>query len=224
MKTFSRIGTVATSMWLNKGTPPDAYTVPIVGIPRGGTSMVAAVVHSLGVPLGPQAELDAWHFEDQTMHQANLEVQVACVGRRNAAHQRWGWKDPVGISAVKVLLFALRAPRVIIVCRDWLATIQGELRFDAANGIPERSLAELARQNLEWTKALVDFASQTCLPTLIVSYELAMREPDKFIGELCQFLGVVLTAELLATAKSQIGPSGGYIVEEVVAVEPEVVA
>ena len=175
--------------------------------------MIAAVVDAFGIDLGPRADLEGWHFEDQTMHSPYIDVQVKHAMQRNAEHQRWGWKDPTGLSSVRNILFALRSPRVIMVFRDPLATIQGEMRFDAVNEIsPRRTLPDLSARTIEWLKYHFEFAVQTTLPVLLVSYERAMNYPERFLPELAEFLGIELTAERRTEALARIERRGGYIV------------
>jgi hypothetical protein len=222
---FEHIGEVATSMILNSAPPGECYTVPIVGVPRGGTTMVAAVVDALGVDLGPRTDLEGWHFEDQTMHSPYIAVQVKYAKQRDLECPRWGWKDPVGLSSVRNALFALRNPRIIIVFRDPLATIQGEMRFDEVNDIqPRRTLASLVKQTTDWLAHNLEFSTITACPTLLVSYERALNYPERFVAELSGFLGVEPTAEQRAEALSRIERRGGYIVfgrEEPVDSHPE---
>ena len=210
---FEHIGEVAVTETLNPCPPGDNYTVAIVGVPRGGTTMVAAVVDALGIDLGPRADLEGWHFEDQTMHSPYIDVQIKYAMKRNAEHSRWGWKDPTGLSSVRNVLFALRNPRIVMVFRDPLATIQGEMRFDAVNEIsPRRTVSDLYAQTMEWLKYHFDFAVQTAFPVLLVSYERAMTYPDRFLSELTGFLGIQPTDEQRADALARIERRGGYIV------------
>jgi len=214
---FTHIGDVATTMHLNAYPLPDVergdkYTVPIVGIPRGGTTMVAAVVEALGIDLGPTADLRNFHFEDQTMHSPYLDVQVKYAKKRNEEFDRWGWKDPTGIMAVRHVLFAIRNPRVIVVFRDMLATIQGEMRFDRVHNIqPPRTFRDMADRSLAWWNQNIEFIKDSSVPTLLVSYERALSNPELFIDEICSFLGISPTEERKAEALSRTNRSGGYI-------------
>src|SRR3990167_5324602 len=152
--------------------------------------MVAACVAALGVDLGPADELATFHYEDQTMHSPDLVTRFRYIARRNVQHQCWGWKDPVGEHSVREVMFALRSPRVVVVFRDLLATVQAELRYDVVNGITGRSFDAVADRTLEWWRRNLEFVRFTGVPTLFVSYERAMLHPDLFVGELAGFLGV----------------------------------
>ena len=147
MHKFEQIGEVSVGMVQNIGRASncDVMTVPIVGVPRGGTTMVAAAVDALGVYLGPQGEMNDFHFEDQAMHSPDLGTQYKGIRKRNVQHRVWGWKDPTGVHSVQSVVFALRNPHVIVVFRDVLASIQGEMRFDEKYGVvPPRTFEQLS--------------------------------------------------------------------------------
>ncbi len=210
---FQRIGQLQTTMSMNmeQNIPGGELTVPIVGIPRGGTTMVAKVVESLGINLGPKEDLDKYTMEDQTIHSPEWEKQLRYIQKRNDEHPIWGWKDPTGISSVQRILFALRNPHIIVVFRDMLATIQGEMRFDiSVNPDVTRPFNDLTEQTLNWWRDNFRFIENTKFPTLLVSYERAVINPGLFIKEVAQFLEVAITPEQTARAMSLISPTGGY--------------
>lgn len=215
---FQRVGELSTTMALNEGRGPTGtgvMTVPIVGIPRGGTTLVAAVVDALGIFLGPIEELTEYHFEDQTMHSPDLKTQYECVRKRNAQYRTWGWKDPTGIASVQNIVFALRNPHVIVVFRDTLATLQGEMRFDKAYEVdPPRTFEQLIDYALRWRDANLQFILRTQFPTLLVSYERALVNPQLFLIELERFLELKPTAEQKIEALARISATGGYLMTD----------
>lgn len=174
--------------------------------------MVAQVVEALGFNLGPHAELRMYTHEDQTMHSPNFGRKCNYVAERNAGHPFWGWKDPIGITSVQQMLFCLRNPHVIVVFRDLLASIQGEMRYDQV-AHPEtcRPFEDLVDRTVEWWTNNMVFVKQTNVPTILVSYERAITNPEGFVKELAQFLGVGLTREVRGKALSRISKTGGYL-------------
>ena len=217
MSNFQRIGEVTrVTTELNMvDVCTTGITVPITGVPRGGTTMVAAVVDALGVYLGPPEELEKYHYEDQTMHSPYLDTQRKGVLIRNARYKVWGWKDPAGVFPIQDILPDLRNPHPIIVTRDAVAAAQGEHRFDIEYGVEKpRTQAELIAQVGRWSHALLDFAATTRYPTLLVSYERAMRHPEMFIEEVANFLHIKLTQDRRQRARERIAPQGGYLVPD----------
>jgi len=89
MARFERIGKeITTSLVLNYDPESrhEEMTVPIAGVPRGGTTMVAAAVDALGIDLGPLEDLKNFHFEDQTMHSPDLNVQYRYIWNVSCLH------------------------------------------------------------------------------------------------------------------------------------------
>lgn len=173
--------------------------------------MVALAVESLGIYLGPQADLDAFHMEDQTMNRSDMAVVFRCIADRTNAHTNWGWKDPAGLGTIIQVLHALQHPRVIIVLRDILASVQGEMRFDAVYGAPARPFPMLLYSTLRRYEAIVDFVQKTQVPALLVSYERAIANREAFVDELVEFLGISPGELQRNQAISRISPKGGYL-------------
>ena len=184
-------------------------TVPIVGVPRGGTTMVAAVVHALGIDIGPAADLAAFTFEDQQMNR-DMGAQLAHITQRNRERAIWGWKDPTAIVGIRSIFFALRNPRIIIVFRDMLASIEGEMRFDAAND-QTRPFSDIAQATINWWTDNMAFVTTSPFPMLLVSYERAIQMPDVFINDVATFLGIDLTNAMIKEAMARINTRGGYL-------------
>lgn len=210
--TFEHIGTPRVCLTVN---PPSGEvtekTVIIAGIPRGGTTMVAAAVEALGVYLGPEEDLRNFHFEDQIMNRPYLNEQHDCIKQRDAEHSVWGWKDPGAIHPLVELAHAVRNPRVIIVFRDMLASIQGEMRFDEVHGI-SRPFNNLIDSTMNAYDKNWSFIKRTKLPTLLVSYERAVRERNAFLDEVISFLQIDPTPEQRTKALDRISPDGGYYI------------
>jgi len=207
---FQRYGT-ANPCWainLDRRGDPKQITVPITGVPRGGTTMVAVVVESLGVNLGPHDEIQRFHHEDQTMHSPDWPTRYRYAVHRNERCDKWGWKDPTGTSSILQMMYMLRNPHVIVVFRDVLAIVQGEIRFDETYKIPPRKMQALFADTMRWLSANVEMVTSSSVPLLMVSYERAMVEPAKFVDEVCKFLQLTTTPEQRSEALSRVSYSG----------------
>lgn len=210
MATFERIGMSRPTYTRNFTTQaPPEITVPITGHPRGGTTMVAAVVHALGIYLGPDEDLKDFHFEDQRMHQTDLMQLYPCIRDRNSQHARWGWKDPSGIETIRNVIYALRNPRVLLVFRDPMAIAMGEMRVDETFDYPRRSLEQLMEVYQRREQHLIDFALRSQVPVMLVSYEKAMEQPRMFIEDIIGFLRLDVSQETREHALKRIGR--GYL-------------
>lgn len=209
---FQRIGNFKTCTIVNPvdNSGKKNRTVVIGGIPRGGTTMVAAAVEALGVYLGPEEDLRDFTFEDQVMNRPYLNEQHDRIKENDANHTVWGWKDPGVIHPLNELGHALREPRVIIVFRDMLASIQGELRFDEENGL-SRPIHELVDNTMDRYAKNWEFIKRTRLPTLLVSYERAINNKEEFVNEMIDFIGISPNPEQKQNALNRISEKGGYL-------------
>jgi hypothetical protein len=139
-------------------------------------------------------------------------VLLGYIASRNREREVWGWKYPTAIASMKTIFFALRNPRIIMVFRDMISSIDAEMRFDDAYNIdPRRTIPALAKQASAWWATNMDFVAEAACPMLLVSYEWAIRTPERFVRELAEFLGITLNHELLQKAMSRINPRGGYL-------------
>lgn len=212
MNKFQHIGTSMSTMVLNNRPRTDpAMTVCIAGMPRGGTTMVAAVVHALGVDLGPEEDLRGFTFEDQMMNRPYQDEVHKYIKKRDAEREVWGWKDPGAIHPFNDIAHALRNPRVILVFRDTFAVVQGEMRFDEENDITGRTLETLIESAQRRLEENYKFVERTRVPLLLVSYEKAIINRDSFVNEVVAFLELPTDPLLIQEAVDRISPSGGYL-------------
>lgn len=170
--------------------------------------MAAVVIESLGVNLGPHAEIRQFHHEDQIMHSPDWPTRYRYAMDKNARCDKWGWKDPTGTSSILQMTYMLRNPHIIVVFRDVLATVQGEMRFDEAHRIPTRKMQALFSDTMRWLSTNIEMVMSASIPLLMVSYERAMVEPAKFIDEVCKFLQLSTSPEQRSEALSLMSHSG----------------
>lgn len=164
----------------------DTFTVAILGVTRGGTTMVAGVAKRCGLPIGTNL---LGNLEDPDFVSKDLAHMTAAVAMRNASMKVWGWKYPRAALYLPELLPTLRNPRVVMIWRDLLAGVSR--RVARGDSIQESllSAARVQRKNLQ----LVD--ANPC-PILHVSYEKAILDPDPFVETLAAFVGGSLPADM----------------------------
>ena len=177
----------------------EASTIIVLGVSRSGTSMVAAILDSLGVYLGTR--LDRAVFEDQEIARA-LEKEpsslVKIIERNNAAHELWGFKRPLAYKTISPYLHHFRNPRFIITFRDVLAVA---LRNTiSTNAVLRNSLIEVARL----TGELIDFVKDLSAPALLISYEKALADPARAVEAIVDFCGIEATLDQKSLARSKI--------------------
>ena len=184
----------------HESEPNDTVTIAIVGLPRSGTSMIAAVLKSLGVFIG--AKIDNAVYEDQDIAAAlaseNSGRLDELIAARNAAHRIWGFKRPEAYRQLDLLCASCRNLRVIVTFRDILAiALRNKLAIQIE---PLQFLPHLADQSL----LLANIVSRLSVPSLLMSYEKVLQFPTETVAEIAHFCGLHATEEQIREAAQAI--------------------
>ncbi len=178
------------------------YTVVIIGMPRGGTTMVAGVAQRLGLNIGDNL---AFNLEDEDFDRKSLAHMRAAVTERDARMPVWGWKFPTASNYLAKLVPHLRNPRFVVVWRDPLTAAMRSVEQLMEQGLPQ--LAETKR-SLNAVETMVNrqmnnlaLLRKAEVPALLVSYEKSVRRRQEFVEQFAGFIGLPVpadTAEILA--------------------------
>lgn len=190
-----------------RGRFPSHRTIVVLGLYRGGTSMIAGALRSLGVFFGERFDPGHNH-EDLEFQGADAARIRDLVALRNQAHDVWGWKDPGSLFSFRDWRESLRNPYFVVVFRDVLAAAQTEIRTETFD-----DLFAALRMKHEHTTALidaVDTATNAGDPMLLVSYERALFDRARFVRELAAGLGLRATAQDVRRIAAWINPLKGY--------------
>jgi hypothetical protein len=179
-------------------------TICVLGAPRGGTSMIAGILRKLGVVMGD--DIDEANNEDRSFlaHGGVREIFIEpgraeekarylahaaeLVRGRNAEHDVWGWKDPLAAFYMGDLNPHIRNPVFIFITRDPGAIAQRE-RIEERVALRRRLLAYINIAADAYT-SIAAFVAQRARPTLLVSYERALRAPLALGHAIADFVGV----------------------------------
>ncbi len=190
--------------WDRRSPPAGPRTAVVLGAFRGGTSMAAAVLARLGVPMGPGR--DDVVFEDPDFNTLLARRWVSrgrvrrLVAERDRAHEVWGWKYPGTVRHLGRVSRELRAPHLVVVLRDPLAIAARE---HLATGAPLAVALAGATQQL---RALVRTVTATPHPALVVSHDKALRTPAAFVDEVIALMGLAPGPEVRAAAVAVVSP------------------
>lgn len=188
-------------------SPPRAMTVVVLGVARGGTTMVASVLQALGVPMGEKL---GPVLEDTELSQAIETRDVArltdLVASRNAAHQKWGWKRPSAIEYHDVWRDSFRNPYIIAIFRDPFA-IANRNRISMLSDV-----FESMEQAVNRLGTLVRFLREQKGPLLLCSYEKVLLSPEIFVDAVSDFLDLN-ASESRDDAVRRVSPSPGNYLE-----------
>jgi len=191
---------------------PREYTAVLTGLPKSGTSMVAAVCDALGLYLGDRRGrlLEGGAFEAGELQDPwNLRRCREAIKEANEDWPRWGLKNPHGHATITELMRLVRAPRIVAVVRDPLAVAErwrtwkpedwGDDPFNAITRVEadQRQLMELVRR-------------EAC-PALLISYERAKCWPEVLIRSLAAFLDLDPSPHQWCEAIARISTRGGYL-------------
>lgn len=161
-------------------------TIIVLGVARGGTSMIAAVLANLGIPMGVGRESVV--FEDVELANAidskDFALLESVIESRNAKHAVWGFKRPSASLKMNRLAKSFRNPYFVVVFRDIFAiALRNKI---AVKTDPYRDMHNSLRQYAE----ILDFIQSTRLPTMLVSYEKALLKREAFVRALAAFVGI----------------------------------
>ena len=186
---------------LNDATPcPRQNTLVVIGVARGGTSMVAGTLHHLGVNLhaarNPVYEDNyvAAAFEEQSTEELKQKIDLY-----NQVDQ-WAWKRPKAIDYLPRVETHLRNPRFIFVFRDIFAIANRSEISMGSDVLPLMSNA------LEQYAKAMSFISETSAPCLMCSSEKLTRYPDQVIRAIADFSGLSPNANTLQRAIESVNP------------------
>ncbi|MDP5209206.1 hypothetical protein [Microbulbifer sp. 2205BS26-8] len=188
---------------INKGisilTPPAEgvhRTIVVVGVARGGTSIVAGTLHALGLPMGDKCYAPV--YEDLRLSLAfegRSEEQFSnVVAEYNVSHASWGWKRPSMLSDLEEIESELRNPHFIFVFRDLFSVANRNsisMKLDIKRGL---------RNVLDDYILLIDFLQSTKCPAMAISSDKVVRFKKEFVKQLVRFSGLSPTAHQLEKA------------------------
>ena len=176
-------------------------TVVIMGVARGGTSMVAGTAREMGIFLGDQV---GENHEDQRFLTFDLDKLRERVAERNAERETWGWKMPHSLQYIEQLQDDLRNPHYVLVWRNALASAISQVRRSNAD---INNALEFSGNKLQEMITKVPLLNG---PVLMINYEQAVANKDDFIDTLAGYLGVEVDDEMRERCMKFIDPSVGY--------------
>lgn len=174
---------------LNVPDHHEPRTAVVLGLPRGGTSMVAGVLHHLGVDMGD--DFNTATFEDRRLSGAvekgSIDAVRRIVNERNNRSNIWGWKRPSARKHLDIVQAEFRNPYYIMVFRDMLAIATRKhlsIRSDVIKAM---------RSNVRAQRQLIDIAASLDAPLLLLSYEKCLNHPPAAAAAIAEFVGVPVT-------------------------------
>lgn len=180
----------------------EPYTVIVSGVERGGTSMVAGVLGELGIDMGPVG----LNHEDPNFLVLQNDKLQEYITRRNEEKCRWGFKYPKAHTDSRIKEMQFRNPVWVFVFRNVVSNIDSLLAWGAKTTL-------LAYDRIiAYYKGIFDIISDESSNYVLVSYERAVAEPERFATELAEVCDLQPDAATIQLATKQItGEGGGYL-------------
>lgn len=154
----------------------------VIGTARGGTSLVSGALHHLGIFTGDKSNPPV--FEDVLLSEAFEKNDIALA--KNIAekytekYSLWSWKRPAALNYLDKIEDAIKNPFYIFIFKDIFAIANRNnisMQADISKGLSD-ALSDYAK--------IVDFASKTKKPIMLISAEKALQNKDDFVDALIE--------------------------------------
>lgn len=176
-------------------------TFVVMGVSRGGTTMVAGCMRLLGIDMGD--DIDPICQEDRAFHHKTVNEVRNLIVTRNEQKDVWGWKFPHTHDFFFEISQVIVNPHLIFVFRDVYAVAES---FNKRSSMP---LNVGLREAWSRYGKVISVAEKIDCPKIFFSYEHAILNKQKYTMALSDFCGVELNNELLAKIIDFISP-GNY--------------
>lgn len=200
------------SLFENDRALPGERTVLVIGQARAGTTMVAAMLREMGVPvgerIGPVHEDNEMGAFVESFGKGEVPADfVQAVAVRDKAHPVWAWKRPDLYSCLATVTPELRNPRLVCILRDPAALALRNCISMSETGSEEAEALAFLGAAMDEQRAIFEAVSAAKLPTLLLSYEKALTRTDEFVAVLARFVGKELSGEGLRRLRGVVMPN-----------------
>lgn len=184
----------------NYKTPQSNSTLLVLGVGRGGTSLVAGLLHEMDIFMGDNVSIPS--YEDQKMIKEILEAKPESVKKiiNNYSNRfnLWGFKHPEALDFISRHYNLFPNPRLVFVVKD-TASIAMRKAYVLGND-PINHMYN----TLYTYEQILDFIKKSKLPTMTISYEKIVAHPENFIDALVDFSGYEISDKSRTAALSFI--------------------
>ncbi len=161
----------------------NSRTILVSGMSRGGTSLIASIIHDLGIPMGR----DYGNFEDPALGSAydsgDWQLLTRIIAERDSFQKSWGWKRPSFRHDLTRVAALVHNPHVIIIYKDPLSIAERKLELGYSF---QSSLGSITKSYAEMTQSALSLKS----PLMLVSYEASQITSSKLVETIAEFVGI----------------------------------
>lgn len=163
----------------------ETKTVIVLGCARSGTTMIAGVLHHLGVSVGRRHD-DAT-FEDIDLSLAfenhKFDEAESIIAEYNEAHDVWAWKRPGLLDYQNIAAKHVRNPHYIAIFKDIFA-ISNRNRISM-----EVDLLENMDSVISDHRKLLEILKSLDAPCLMLSNEKVLQNKSEAVATIADFIG-----------------------------------
>jgi hypothetical protein len=186
-------------------------TLIVLGAPRGGTSALAGALAAMGIYMGRGAAAPV--FESLALANAieggDRDKVRELVAAFNNEHAVWGFKRPGFTRFVDQYHEFFRNPIYLVIFRDPAATASRGI----ISGRLKANYLKKLRRVLKVYEGIVNFVEASGAPTLFISYEKLLQDPESTLATINNALRLEISAELLGKAAHFVEPSPDHYLE-----------
>jgi hypothetical protein len=192
-------------------------TVIILGNPRGGTSVAALMIKTIGVDLGKDINISSQNptgdIEDKDfakiikkntnyvheISQINENYEIIDLIKNKNNNKVWGWKHPFTLLMVDPFIKHIDNPYLIFVYRNIENTAK------SASSLDDLNYQEAKKRALRF-KEIMDRKSKkyNYLPQLHISFEEIIEKPIDSAKKIADFLNLELTPKKKQKIKRKV--------------------
>ena len=166
-------------------------TIAATGLGRSGTTMLARILHGIGLEMGPYCHPNT--SDDKQIQKAMRKFDWGrfeeICRERDSQFDIWAFKDPKIRDELPRAAALMRNPRLIVTFRDLLAV---SLRNEISASTEIWNAMRLALKG--YTLLVEQLRNLTC-PTLMLSYEKCLVRPEETVRIIADFCGRSLSDE-----------------------------
>lgn len=161
-------------------------TLIVLGVARGGTSLVAGALDMLGVFTGDESRKPV--YEDtklaKFLEAGDLKQAQAVIADYNIREHIWSFKRPVSVNYVNTLCEVCRNPVFLIIFKD-IFSISNRNKISMQGDV----VSELEKAYDAYGK-IVSFVREESPNAFLLSYEKIMQNKEMFVDLLIDLIGV----------------------------------
>ena len=178
-------------------------SIIVVGVNRGGTSLITSSLNSINIHLGDQ--INSPTFEDIELAEylrnkdwTSFRLKVISYEK---THDIFAWKLPDSVSHLKKINSIFNNPFYIFIYRDVLSIASTQIK------VHDRQLISAMQLSLNKYKKILNFIENFKPNHINISYEKSILNPYIYAKNLLDFIGMEPTKKRIKDIVSVVEPS-----------------